>query len=254
MPDSNLISLQTVRDRALIDLAAAFANRVVKEPDGTFWLETMPTANQRNAIVERRDMINRILRPASMSDADKRRIEVAVGLALSGWLNAKTANPAASIAAYVLHLQDLPVFAVEKACANIAKGLVEGLSPDYPPSAARIHRMAAEELEALNTEAISIGHVLGARKIEVHAHDVDERLRAVTRAWLDRADPKAQAMINPPEETPLDKATRARAAELAARTEAVLGRTPAPRRDLTPTPQLLQLLRQQGAIPAEAAE
>lgn len=197
------ISQQTVRDRELSILVASFGNKVALEKDGTWWLEQLPTTEQRRGIVERQSSINRTLQAASMSDADKTRIARAVAQALAGWVNAKSSNPEASVAGYVLHLQDLPAFAVEKACERVGRGQVEGLSPDFPPSAARLHQLAKEEIEALTTEAITIARVLRAKLQPPRKPEDDARLRALTTAWLDRSDPDAQRLLQATKHNPV---------------------------------------------------
>lgn len=163
--------------RAFLDMLAALRNGLEREPDGTLWVTRLPTAEQRGALEGRADQIRRSLRPASFSDADKQRAARALTAMLMGWINAKTADPKATVAGYVMHLQDLPVVAIERVCADVARGAVPDLSPDFPPSAARLHQLGEAALEALRVELAEINQVLGAKLCHQPSAEERERIR-----------------------------------------------------------------------------
>lgn len=137
-------------DRGLSDAVASIMN-AVEMVDGQAVARRLPSPALLDAMRTRLVDVRRALAPLR-GLAERERVGKAVQAMLSGWLNAKASDPAAKIAAYVNTLADLPCWAVERVCEDVARGRVEGLDADFPPSAARIHQLAEVALERLRKE------------------------------------------------------------------------------------------------------
>lgn len=124
-------------------------------------LEVTPA--DRDVMRRRLEKLNTALRSASMSMTERDRVATAVATMLTGWMNVSRQDPRETVAGYVVHLQDLPAFAVEQACHDAVRGHVDGLNPDFPPSAPRLHQLAEEACAAMRGEAAGIREVLSAK-------------------------------------------------------------------------------------------
>lgn len=139
-------------------------------------LEVTPA--DRSVMRRRLEKLNGALRPATMSTSERDRIASAVASMLTGWMNVSRQDPRETVAGYVVHLQDLPAFAVEQACYDAAKGHVEGLNPDFPPSAPRLHQLAEEACAAMRAEAAGIREVLAAKLERIPTEEERARIGA----------------------------------------------------------------------------
>lgn len=173
-PNTTSISQQIPpADRALSDAVASIMNTVEKVGTG-FVAKRLPSVELRGAIKLRLADVRRALMPLERSIAEKERAARAVAAMLSGWVNARVADPAAKVSAYVATLGDLPCWAVEKVCAEVARGHVEGLDPDFPPSAARLHQLGEDALERLRKEANDL-HAVNSATLEAPVPTDEER-------------------------------------------------------------------------------
>lgn len=173
-PNSTSIS-QPIQpaDRSLSDAVASIMNTVERVGAG-FVAKRLPSTELRSAIKLRLADVRRSLMPLERSLAEKERAARAVAAMLSGWVNARVADPAAKVSAYVATLGDLPCWAVERVCAEVARGHVEGLDPDFPPSAARLHQLGEEAIERLRREAIDL-HAVNTATLDKPAPTDEER-------------------------------------------------------------------------------
>lgn len=173
-------------DRTLTDAVASIMNTV--ERDGAeFIAKRLPSPELRKSIAVRLADVRRSLMPLERSIAEKQRAAVAVAAMLSGWVNARVADPAAKVSAYVATLGDLPCWAVEKVCAEVARGHVEGLDPDFPPSAARLHQLGEDAIERLRKEASDL-HAVSTAKLSAPEPTPEERQRIGTKLMDLKAD------------------------------------------------------------------
>jgi hypothetical protein len=162
-------------DRSLSDAVASIMNTV--ERVGTeFVAKRLPSTELRGQIKLRLADVRRALMPLERSLAEKERAARAVAAMLSGWVNARVADPAAKVSAYIATLGDLPCWAVERVCADVARGHVEGLDPDFPPSAARLHQLGEDAIERLRREAADL-HAVYEAKLSAPEPTEDERKR-----------------------------------------------------------------------------
>jgi hypothetical protein len=160
-------------DRSFSDAVASIMNTVEKVGSG-FVAKRLPSPELRSAIAVRLADVRRSLLPLERSMAEKQRAAVAVAAMLSGWINARVADPAQKVSAYIATLGDLPCWAVEKVCAEVARGHVEGLDPDFPPSAARLHQLGEDAIDRLRKEAGDL-HAISMAKLEAPAPSEEER-------------------------------------------------------------------------------
>lgn len=162
-------------DRGRADAVAAIMNTVTRIGQD-FVATRLPSVELRSAIKLRLGDVHRALLPLDRSIAEKERAARAVAAMLSGWVNARVADPAAKVSAYIATLGDLPCWAVERVCAEVARGHVEGLDPDFPPSAARLHQLGEEAISRLRKEANDL-HAVTVARLEAPVPTEEERAR-----------------------------------------------------------------------------
>lgn len=176
-------------DRPLADAVAAIMNGVTALGASRFIAARLPSPELRKAIAVRVADVRRALLPLERSMAEKERAARAVAAMLSGWVNARVADPAAKVSAYIATLGDLPCWIVEQVCQEVARGHVEGMDPDFPPSAARLHQLGEEAMERLRKEANDL-HAVSTATLEAPPQTEEERLRVGARLMDLSADLK----------------------------------------------------------------
>lgn len=160
-------------DRGLENAVASILNTAEKV-NGETVVKRLPSADLLAAVGKRLHGVRMALMPLERSIAEKERAAKAIGAMLSGWMNARVADPAAKVAAYIATLGDLPCWVVERVCGDVARGHVEGLDPDFPPSAARLHQLGEEVVRRLKVEADELNRVKTAKLAPVEPTQ-DER-------------------------------------------------------------------------------
>lgn len=180
-------------DRGLSDLVTSIVN-VVEMVDGQAVAPRVPSQQLRKLAAVRLADVRRALAPLGRAVAEKERAGRAVAAMLGGWINARAADPAAKVAAYVTALADLPCWAVEQVCQDVARGRVEGLDPAYPPSAAQLHQLCEEALRRLRKEAADLA-LMGSVKLLEHQPSAEERVQLRTKLMglRDRLDRGGEA-------------------------------------------------------------
>lgn len=182
-------------DRGFYDAVGSILN-TVERVGAEFIAKRLPSPELRRAITVRLADVRRSLMPLERSIAEKERAARAVAAMLSGWVNARVADPAAKVSAYIATLGDLPCWAVEKVCAEVARGHVEGLDPDFPPSAARLHQLGEDAIARLRKEMGEL-HAVNIAKLEVAPPTEEERQRIGVQLMelkeeLESGDPSEQ--------------------------------------------------------------
>lgn len=157
------------------DDAVAVIHNTVEYLDGHPVADTLPTIELRLAIAHRLEAIRRALLPLDRAMAERERAARVVNTMLTCW-NLRQDIRETKAAMYVLALGDLPVWAVEQACQDVARGLVEGLDPDFPPSTARVHQLAEAVLAPLRKEAKRLD-VAKMVTLKPHRQTAEERQR-----------------------------------------------------------------------------
>lgn len=137
-------------DRGLSDAVASIMN-TVETVNGQAVARRLPSPELRQSISTRLAAVRNVLAPLR-GVVERERVGRAVAEMLTGWINAKVADPQAKVAGYVTLLADLPCWAIEQVCHDAGRGRIEGLETAYPPSAATLHVLVEERLERLRKE------------------------------------------------------------------------------------------------------
>lgn len=165
-------------------------------------LTRLPTPIERSRINERSLDIRSLLSPATGSVAAMDRMAAAIGKMLGGWVNLKTASPAAVISGYTDLLKELPAWAVIATCEEFERGqafeIIDGkerkLSPDFAPSAPRIYSLAREKLTPLYAEGRLCARLLSATLGRAPIPEAEqERVAAMFRDMADGMRMKSEA-------------------------------------------------------------
>lgn len=209
-------------------------------------VRVLPSPGLKRDVELRQADIRRALQPLDRSMAERERAAKAVAAVLAGWVGAKVTDPAAKVAAYIAVLGDLPCWVVEQVCLEVARGRIEGLSPDFPPSAARLHQLGEEVIARLRKEAADLEAVRSARLTAEPVPDPEARDRIAVKfkALHDELDQggKAEFEARQRVKLELDKAAFTRAQERTRREYAELGQDmPSP---LALSPTALKLMRE----------
>lgn len=178
----------------------------------------LPVADQES-LKGRLAAIRKLLMPIN-SAADREQIGGALTRMFARYPNTGAmTNPRGTIAAYVAALTDLPLWATLAAIEDIERGAVEGLSPDFAPSAPRIYQTAEQHVAPLRGEKVRIETVLGARIDAQVERDPAEaaRVGAQMRALADGTAARVAL-----EQVEADRRQRERDAASIARTETMI--------------------------------
>lgn len=142
------------------------------------------STSDRTSLAARIAHIRKHLMPVN-SEAERRDIGAALARLFSGWENIKS-DPMKMVTAYVQKLQDLPTWAVLTAISEAERGRVEGLSPDYPPSAARLYQIAEGRIANVCIEKDQIDRILKAEVEKIFSHTPEElaALKAKSAEYL----------------------------------------------------------------------
>lgn len=195
---SNLIQAQAIA--ALVD---RYEKLIVWRPQDGSRVEAraIPNASERRELEQRIADLRSALRPAGLAMADRERIGAAVARMFAGYPSQRNSDPRATIATYVLELESLPAWAVEKACESVRLGKVPELNPDFPPSSVRLNQIALLELEVAKAEKGKIEALLEVVQSPGHRSEAEQaQAEKSAAAWLERRDPRAKqlAEINRP--------------------------------------------------------
>lgn len=223
-------------DRKLADAVAAILNTSDRVGDQTI-ARYLPSPALKRDIELRQSELRRSLAPLERSIAEKERAAKAVAAVLSGWVNAKVSDPAAKVSAYLAILGDLPCWVVEQVCREVARGHVDGLDPDFPPSAARLHQLGEDVIERLRREAAALDAVKNARLTpEAQPTEAErDRIRFGFQKLSEELQAAAPAGKPEAERQKIDPAAFAKAQGRVRSEYAALGSTPPSPLALSPT-------------------
>lgn len=184
-------------------------------------LEYALTTDDQDALKGRLATLRKVLAPTN-AGTERQRIAEALSRMFSRFTNTgNVANPRATIAAYVSGLADLPTWAVLAGIADVERGAVEGLSPDFAPSAPRLHQIAESKLAELREEHRKVELVLTARVDADPVRTPEEIARAGERIRAMHAEARHVLQAGTEQEA------AARAARSAEATVATIARTDA---------------------------
>lgn len=151
---------------ALLSLAESYAGQIMQDEQLGPTLPRLPTTAERAALdTALRDARARF-RPTLESMTDRERAVEAFAALFAGYLNMRKLSPEETTATYVAFCADLPLFAIQEACRQVAHGKVEGLDPDWAPTAPRMH-VIAEMIrnKAYAREVLPIERVLAVKAL-----------------------------------------------------------------------------------------
>jgi len=186
---------------------AALVNRydslVVWRPQDGSRVEAraIPNASERRELEQRIGDLRSALRPAGLAMADRERVGAAVARMFAGYPSQRNSDPRATIATYVLELESLPAWAVERACEAVRLGKVPEVNPDFPPSSVRLNQIAALELDVAKAEKGKIEALLEVVQSPGHRSEAEQaEAEKSATAWLERRDARAKklAEVNRP--------------------------------------------------------
>lgn len=165
------------------------------------WQGNVPTlmaavpADTREAMKDRLTALRKALAPIN-SMAERDQVALALTRMFSRYVNTgSVSNQRATITAYVTALSGFPAWAVLKAIEEVERGAVEGMNPDFPPSAPRLCQIAEGHTAQPREEKAKVEAVLNARVDEVTQRDPDEvaRVAAKMRAAADELGARVAA-------------------------------------------------------------
>lgn len=134
----------------------------------------MPTTVERQVMAARSEAIGKAIRP--MAPSERPAAAAAIAGLLVGYGYARNDPRAAeTIATYVAHLADMPLFAVVAACDDVRERRVydtdprtgnrKPLNPDKEPSTIRLGTIAQKHVDRLSAERYAFDKVLLAKKV-----------------------------------------------------------------------------------------
>lgn len=119
-------------------------------------------ASDKATLQARQAECRRLLIPMS-AISDRERIGGLLAHLFSGYANTASLSPSQMIAAYISKLSELPAWSIEETIHDVERGRVDGLSPDFPPSAARLFQIADAKVAEIKTEKQKIDTIISAR-------------------------------------------------------------------------------------------
>lgn len=194
---ANSSSSNLTPDPAIAALVDQYERLIVWRPQDGSRVEAraIPNASERRKLEQRIVDLRSALRPAGLSMTDRERIGASVARMFAGYPSQRNSDPRATIATYVLELESLPAWAVEKACESVRLGKVPELNPDFPPSSVRLNQIATLELEVAKAEKGKIEALLEVVQSPGHRSEADQaRAEETATAWLERRDPRARQL------------------------------------------------------------
>jgi hypothetical protein len=98
-------------------------------------------------------------------------------------------------AKYIDILQELPLWAIARACHEIERGTVSDVSLDYPPAAPRLREVVLRFMAFQQEEYARITSLLRARIEPPRTPEEIKRMARAATAWLNGDDPKKQELL-----------------------------------------------------------
>ena len=161
--------------RALLDEMTA---GMVRE-SGLWALPRALSRDERAVLAAREKALTTALRPSGMASADGIKVGAAVGAMLAGYpaLRVDRVEAQKMIAVYAKGLADLPLFAIDEACSDIARGVVEGVKAEFPVPVPQLHQIADQRCEALRNERGRLTRILDTKRIAAPTVETSPEVR-----------------------------------------------------------------------------
>lgn len=164
---ANQPQLPALADKgALLSLAERYAGQIMQDEQLGPTLPRLPTTAERSALALALRDARAVFRPVVESTAEAARATECFAGLMAGYPSMRNANAEETTSTYVAFCADLPLFAIQQACHQVAHGKVEGLDPDWPPTAVRMH-VIAEMIrnKAYAREVLPIERVLAVKAL-----------------------------------------------------------------------------------------
>lgn len=195
------------------------------------YVDRMPTREERFVMDKRLIHLNSALRPTSLSTADKEKAGKMIALLLNGFPSLARADVAGMTVAYVLHLQEFPLFAIMRSCQDVINRRVPGLSLDWPPSSVRLGDMCERHVDALAAERHKLRLITAAKALirpteAPGAKARVEKMRQEAMAVLKSATDRIGGLLSPEERLDIRMQAIDRSRREIARAWKSLGREP----------------------------
>lgn len=182
--------------REFVDTLAVLMNRAEPGERGELLLDNPLPPAIRSALDHRAGVLRGALRKPGRDEHTAIMSAVVQMLGSFRSSGGTKDDPRAVAAKYVEVLADLPLWAIQRVCKAVERGLVEGISLDFPPSTARLRAAVEEEVEPIWTEGLQIGRLCRAQIKRKISAEESERLMKACTAWLDRSDPIAKQIFD----------------------------------------------------------
>lgn len=146
-----------------LTLAQSF--QIIREGEQVI-IDRLPTPAERDILDNRRRELSEALRPAQMAGADRAKASDAILSMLLGYSANKGQGGAdALVAAYLTHLESLPLFAIEAACRDVVENKIvmpDGSKPnlEWAPSSPVLFHAAEQHTKRKLAERATFDAVL----------------------------------------------------------------------------------------------
>lgn len=176
------------------------------DEDGRLPSTHAPTREQMVALTARSGELNRALAPAEQKEVARMVAYLLAGFRSSGATDEKDARDTVNV--YIAALNDLPLWAIRRACELSVKGEAGARDLRFAPSPPELRRAAKGEVEVYERERERLAKVLRAVEIgpaEPTAEDEARRVR-LGEKLRKLADELGDGMRAPEPKTPLRRA------------------------------------------------
>lgn len=148
-------------------------------------IDRLPTPEERKLLKRREDDLKRALRPISYASEDQKRVAQMLATMFAGYPTMRNTNPQDTIAAYVVHLKDLPLFAIKETCEAVIKNKVKHFATDLPPPANLLYEDAEYRASKVHMEQLRFSRILQATELlqPVISEAERERVNLAIEAW-----------------------------------------------------------------------
>jgi len=164
---ANQPQLPALADKgALLALAESYAGQIMQDEQLGPTLRQLPSIAERAALETALRDCRELFRPVTENRAEAGRAAEAFAGLMAGYPSMRNANAEETTSTYVAFCADLPLFAIQQACHQVSHGKIEGLDPDWPPTAVRMH-IIAETIrnKAYAREVLPIEKVLAVKAL-----------------------------------------------------------------------------------------
>lgn len=155
-------------------------------------VDRLPTAVERQQFWARAEAIADALRPIAGNRDDRAAAAAAIAAMLVGYgAGRKDKAAVETVAVYVEHLREIPLFAIKAACEDVKHGRVYDvekrtgnrvpLDPDFPPSTIRLRSVAQKHVNELAGEKWRFDRLLRAKRLIKPPISEAERARTIEK-------------------------------------------------------------------------